>query len=185
MKLLEELDLIVSVVCLQVVGGASVFSSHLSIKGLMASEKMYDYLSDVHSSIKVLEVCWLSHKIQRPLMYPWRYSSMGGELLGDLLPSGKLNVCQGHDYSENPKRSPHQFNGFCYGLHPGWYEIINIHGTPNRFWGWRVPPQIMGHYNIQKPLLHKGFRPGMVWETQGRYWGYMVFTIKSEPISMV
>ena len=29
---------------------------------------------------------------------PWRHASMGVELLGDLIPSGKLNIYQGHAY---------------------------------------------------------------------------------------
>ena len=32
---------------------------------------------------------------------------MGGELMGDLLPSVQLDVCQGHDYYGHPRRTPH------------------------------------------------------------------------------
>ena len=62
---------------------------------------------------------WESHQTQILPMRPWRHADIGGELLGDILPSGQLGVCQGHAYSGNPQRSPHQVSMFCSGLQPG------------------------------------------------------------------
>ena len=36
---------------------------------------------------------WEAHQTQGLSVHPWRYVAMGGELLGDLLPSGQLDVC--------------------------------------------------------------------------------------------
>ena len=38
-----------------------------------------------------------SPKIILPV-HPQSHESTGGELLGDLLPSGQLYICQGHSY---------------------------------------------------------------------------------------
>ena len=37
---------------------------------------------------------------------------MGGELMVDLLPSGKMDVCQIHTYSKYFQRTSHQFSIF-------------------------------------------------------------------------
>ena len=37
---------------------------------------------------------------------------MGGELLGDLLPSGQFYVSQDHDYSDHTQIAPHQVSRF-------------------------------------------------------------------------
>ena len=87
---------------------------------------------------------------------------MGGELLGDLLPSGQLDVFQSNYYSDYSQRAPHQVSRFCYGLQPDRCKTRDIHGSPHRFWGLRGPPQRMGHHTRQKPIWPKGRRPGMV-----------------------
>ena len=55
---------------------------------------------------------WEAHQTQIPHMLTWRHAEMGGGLLGDLLPSGQLDIYQGHTYSENPQRYPHQVSIF-------------------------------------------------------------------------
>ena len=50
---------------------------------------------------------WEAHQTQSLLMQPWRNETMGGELLGDLLPSGQLDVYQGHSYSDRPQIDAH------------------------------------------------------------------------------
>ena len=62
---------------------------------------------------------WEDNQTQILPMRPWRHAEMGGELLGDLLPSGQLDVYQGHSYSENNKIAPHQVSRFFPVLHPG------------------------------------------------------------------
>ena len=60
---------------------------------------------------------------------------MVGELLGDLLPSRQLGVCQCHAYSEYSQRAPHQVSRFFSVLHQGCCKIRDICGTPHMFWG--------------------------------------------------
>ena len=45
-------------------------------------------------------------------MCEWGHVAIGDELLGDLLPSGQLDVYQGHAYSDHPQRDPHQVRIF-------------------------------------------------------------------------
>ena len=59
---------------------------------------------------------------------------MGYKLLGDLLPSGQLDICQSHVYSEYYQRALHQVSRLFPGPHSDWYKVIDMHGTPNRFW---------------------------------------------------
>ena len=40
-------------------------------------------------------------------MHKW-----GGKLIGEIFPSDKVGVCQGHSYSEHPKRAPRQVSRF-------------------------------------------------------------------------
>ena len=50
---------------------------------------------------------------------PYSHVSMVGELLGDILPTGQLDVCQVHAYSDNHQRAQHILSTFFSGLHPG------------------------------------------------------------------
>ena len=58
---------------------------------------------------------------------------MGGELLVDLLPSGKLYVCYSHAYSNYSQRASRQVSRFFPGLHPGSCKNRDIHGSPHIF----------------------------------------------------
>ena len=93
---------------------------------------------------------WEAHITQIPPMHPWRHVSMVGELLGDLLSSGQLDVCQGQDYSDNYQIAPNQVSRFCSGLHPGWCKIGDIHETPHRSWFLREIPHRIIHKTRQK-----------------------------------
>ena len=39
-----------------------------------------------------------AHKSQIPPVLPWGHAEMGDKLLGCLLSSGHLGICQGHSY---------------------------------------------------------------------------------------
>ena len=54
-----------------------------------------------------------------PIVLPWRHVAMGGELMGELLPSSQLDVCQIHYYSGYSQKYPYQVSIFGSGLHPG------------------------------------------------------------------
>ena len=86
---------------------------------------------------------WEARQRQISPVQPWSYAAIGGELLGDLLPSCQLEACQIHDYPKHYHIASHQASRFCSGLHSGWCKNRDIHGTTHRFWSWRVPPQIV------------------------------------------
>ena len=62
---------------------------------------------------------WEAHQIQILPVQAWRYASMGCKLLGDLTPSGQLDVCWIHAYPNHYQRASHQVTRFCYGLQSG------------------------------------------------------------------
>ena len=62
---------------------------------------------------------WEDNQTKILPVYPWRHAEMRGELMGDLLPSGKLDVFQSHSYSGYSQRAPHQVSIFFSGLNPG------------------------------------------------------------------
>ena len=62
---------------------------------------------------------WGANQKQNPPMRPWRYEEMGGELMGELPPSGPFNVCQSHSYPKYYQRASHQVSRFCSGPHLG------------------------------------------------------------------
>ena len=78
-------------------------------------EQHYFYMFLQEKKGSILEV----HQTQLLHMRMWRHVSMGGELLGYLLPSSQLGVFQGRAYSEHHQRDPHQVSRFCSGIHPG------------------------------------------------------------------
>ena len=78
---------------------------------------------------------WEARQTQTPNIIPLCHESMGGGLLGYLLTSGTLGVFKGHAYYDSSQRAPHQVSIFCSSIHPGCCKIIDIHGTPHRFWG--------------------------------------------------
>ena len=49
--------------------------------------------------------------------HPWGHAAMGDNLLGDLISNCQLDVCQGHDYPDNPQIASHQFYRFLTSLH--------------------------------------------------------------------
>ena len=49
----------------------------------------------------------------------WRYEAMGGGLIGDLPPSGQLDVCQTHAYSKYSQIASNQVSRFFSVLHSG------------------------------------------------------------------
>ena len=59
---------------------------------------------------------------------------MGGELMGDLLPNGQLDVYQRHAYYKYSQRASHQASRFCSGLHSGLCKKRDNHGTKHKFW---------------------------------------------------
>ena len=60
-----------------------------------------------------------AHQIKIVPVRPWRYAAMGGELMGDLLPSGQLGICKIRAYSKYSHRASHLVSIFCSGLHSG------------------------------------------------------------------
>ena len=58
---------------------------------------------------------------------------LGGGLLGDLLPSGKLDVCTSHDCYKYSHIASHQVSRFWSGLLSDWCKNRYIHGNPHRF----------------------------------------------------
>ena len=54
---------------------------------------------------------------QDPPLCKWGNTTMGDELLGDLLYSGQMYVCQSHDISKHPQRYSYQVYGFCTGIY--------------------------------------------------------------------
>ena len=62
---------------------------------------------------------WEAHQTQSPPVFPWKYAEMGGELMGEVLSSGQLDVCQIHAYPKYPQRASHQVSRFFSGLHSG------------------------------------------------------------------
>ena len=49
-----------------------------------------------------------SHQAQRPPVRPWGHAIMEGTLLGDLLSSGQLDICQVNSSPEHPQRNLRQ-----------------------------------------------------------------------------
>ena len=55
---------------------------------------------------------YLAHKPQGTPVYPWENETMGGELLGDLLSSGQLDLCNIYAHHKHPNISPYHIYRF-------------------------------------------------------------------------